>query len=387
LLTDQKISAAYHDLLIFISQPKSTTNPSHYCAPSMPKHEIQNDARQPVLSLIVTVFNGAIFLERCLASIEAQEMTGIEVVLVDDGSSDNSLSILSSRAARFPGQMHVVHGKNNGVSVARNIGLKRSTGKYVAFVDADDCFEPDYYRRLLALAVQHNLDIAHGNASYLFDDGSRKNFPIYRDDLAPHAVMPGREVLRCRLRSKVLVHMVWMHVYRREFIDSRQARFVPERIHQDVLWTTQAFLDAQRVAYDPTPGYYYRRNHWKKCPDPYDRRPQKVIPSSLQNARHLAEIARGLDGDPELQQLIRWQLVDGALSIFHQLRKIADPGVRRQFYRGLRRSGIFKLLWDNSQNLVQKRRIAKNWLKSLALFDFRNRSRQLAVSPSQLRGN
>ena len=71
--------------------------------------------------------------------------------------------------------------------------------------------------------------------------------------------MPGREVLRRRLAEKTFLHMVWMHLYRRDFIERLGMRFVPRLIHEDVLWTTRAFLEAQRVAYDPTPGYFYRQ--------------------------------------------------------------------------------------------------------------------------------
>lgn len=318
---------------------------------------------EPTLSLIVIVYNVAPYLERCLASLESQDLSGIEVIFVDDGSTDRSLGILAEHVARYPSHMRVVRRHNGGVSVARNTGLEQSRGEYVAFVDSDDWFEAGYYRNLLDLARRHDLDIAHGNAAYRFDDGLREGYPIYCDDL-PAGVMAGRDMLRYRLRRKTLLHMVWMHVYRRSFIEAEGMRFVPELIHQDVLWTTQAFLAARRVAYDPTPGYYYRRDHWRANANPYDRRPEKVIPSSVYNAHGLARMADGLGDDRELQQLIRWQLVDGGLSIFHHLCKIPDPATRRKLYRKLRSGGTIRLLWVNSQNLTQRRRIARNWLKS-----------------------
>ena len=315
----------------------------------------------PLLSLVVPVYNVAPFLERCLASLAAQNLDGMEIVFVDDGSTDACPAILARYAAQHS-QMRVIRRDNGGLSAARNTGLDRIGGEYVAFVDSDDWIEPGYYRHLLDLARAQNLDLAHGNAMYHFE-GRREDQPIYRDDLSTE-VMPGREVLRRRLADRTLLHMVWMHLYRRDFIERLGMRFVPRLIHEDVLWTTRAFLQAQRVAYDPTPGYYYRQRIRPLAADVMDQRLDAIIASSVYNARGLAELAAPLREDPELQRLLRWQLVDGALSIFHKLRKVNSLELRRRLYRQLRRDGVYGLLWNNATLTAQRRRIARAWLKS-----------------------
>jgi hypothetical protein len=141
-------------------------------------------------------------------------------------------------------------------------------------------------------------------------------------------------------------------------------RFMPRLIHEDVLWTTRAFLQAQRVAYDPTPGYFYRQRIRSLAADVMDQRLDAVIASSVHNARGLTDLAASLREDPELQRLLRWQLVDGALSIFHKLRKVTSPGLRRRLYRELRHDGVYALLWNNATKTAQRRRIARTWLKS-----------------------
>ena len=307
------------------------------------------------------MYNVAPFLERCLQSLAAQNIDRMEIILVDDGSSDDCPAILARFAAQHP-QMRVIRQENGGLSAARNTGLDHATGEYLAFADSDDWIEPDYYRRLLELARANDLDIAHGNATYHFE-GRRDDYSIYRDAL-PTEVMPGREVLRRRLAGGILLHMVWMHLYRREFIERLGLRFVPGLIHEDVLWTTRAFLEARRVAYDPTPGYFYRQRVRPLPADAMDRRLQSIIASSVQNARGLADMASALRDDQELQQLLRWQLVDGALSIFHKLRKISSAELRRRFYRQLRHEGVYALLWNNATEIAQRRRIARAWLKS-----------------------
>ncbi|OGA35629.1 MAG: hypothetical protein A3F75_00180 [Betaproteobacteria bacterium RIFCSPLOWO2_12_FULL_64_23] len=314
-----------------------------------------------LLSLVVPVYNVAPFLERCLQSLAAQDLAGMEIVFVDDGSTDACPAILARYAAQHS-QMRVIRRDNGGLSAARNTGLDRIGGEYVAFVDSDDWIEPGYYRHLLDLARAQHLDLAHGNAMYHFE-GRREDQPIYRDDLSTE-VMPGREVLRRRLADRTLLHMVWMHLYRRDFIERLGMRFVPRLIHEDVLWTTRAFLQAQRVAYDPTPGYYYRQRIRPLAADVMDQRLDAIIASSVYNARGLAELAAPLREDPELQRLLRWQLVDGALSIFHKLRKVNSLELRRRLYRQLRHDGVYALLWNNATNIAQRRRIARTWLKS-----------------------
>jgi glycosyltransferase involved in cell wall biosynthesis len=315
----------------------------------------------PLLSLVVPVYNVAPFLERCLDSLAAQNLDGMEIVFVDDGSTDDCPAILARYAAQHA-EMRVIRQENGGLSAARNTGLDHIRGEYLAFVDSDDWIAPDYYRRLLELAHANHLDLAHGNAMYHFE-GRREDHPIYRDAL-PTGVMPGREVLRRRLAAKTFLHMVWMHLYRRDFITRLGLRFVPRLIHEDVLWTTRVFLQAERVAYDPTPGYFYRQRVRPLAADIMDQRLDAVIASSVHNARGLAELAAPLGADPELQGLLRWQLVDGALSIFHKLRKVHSPELRRRLYRQLRRDGVYALLWNNATNTAQRRRIARAWLKS-----------------------
>lgn len=314
-------------------------------------------AASPLLSLIVPVYNVAPFLERCLASLAAQDSEGMEIVLVDDGSTDDCPAILARYAAQHP-HMRVIRQDNGGLSAARNTGLDHISGQYVAFADSDDWIESSYYRRLLELVRAKNLDLAHGNAMYHFE-GRREDHPVYRDALST-GVMPGREVLRRRLADKTFRHMVWMHLYRRDFIERLGMRFIPRLIHEDVLWTTRAFLQAQRVAYDPTPGYFYRQRIRPMAPEVQDQRMEAVIASSVRNARGLVDLAAPLRDDPELQGL----LIDGGLSILHGLRKVTSRALRRRLYRQLRRDGVYALLWNNTTKISQRRRIARVWLKS-----------------------
>lgn len=321
--------------------------------------------RAPLLSLIVPVYQVAPYLPRLFESLATLSADSTEILLIDDGGTDECPELLAAFASGR-GHVRVVRRANGGLSAARNSGLEQASGRYLAFTDADDWFDPGYYERLLDLSVEHKLDMAVGNASYHFE-GRKADYPIFTDQLPP-GVMRGADFLRVRLRRRNFLHMVWMHLYRRELIESHGLRFMQDRIHEDVPWTTRMLLWSERLMYDPTPGYHYRQRIKNADPLRADERLLAVIASSIENARDLETLGAGLAGDPELRQLLRWQMVDGGLSILHKLHRLRSSAARRDCLRDLRRRGVFSLLWRNAIELRQKRRIARGYLKSLAAF-------------------
>lgn len=316
---------------------------------------------EALLSLVIPVYNVAPYLGTCLDSLIAQTRPIDEIVVVDDGSTDDCPAILASYAGRLP-QMRVIRQENGGLSAARNTGMKQARGKYLAFLDSDDFVAPQIYDRLLAMAQADDLDIALCNAFAHFE--GREDDRLIYSDLAATGVVPGGEWLRQRLQQNRLMHMVWMHLYRRDFLTRHGFSFIPRLVHEDVIWTTEALLKAERVRYDPTPLVFYRIVDRRFSAEGNRRRLSAIVASSIVNARALAKLAEDCPGDGELQRLLRWQSVDGAFAIFHKIEKLPDPAWRRAQYREVRRSGLFPLLWKNAVDWRQRRRIARNYLKS-----------------------
>ena len=113
----------------------------------------------PLISVIVPVYNVAPYLTRCLDSIVMQTWQNLEIILVDDGSRDDSVGICDLYAAR-DARIRVIHKENGGLSSARNAGLDIAAGEYVGFVDSDDWIEPDMFEYLLQNAENYGADIA-----------------------------------------------------------------------------------------------------------------------------------------------------------------------------------------------------------------------------------
>jgi len=116
------------------------------------------DKDSVVVSVVVPVFNVAEFLEECLDSIAAQTHPNLEIICVDDGSTDGSRAIIESRA-RLDMRISLLTQTHSNAGVARNLGLKAATGDFLAFLDSDDYFEPDYVEKLLAAALRFDADI------------------------------------------------------------------------------------------------------------------------------------------------------------------------------------------------------------------------------------
>jgi heptose III glucuronosyltransferase len=317
---------------------------------------------EPWFSLVVPVYNVAPYLPRCLESLAALDPAADEIIVVDDGSTDDCPRILADFASRLP-QMRVIRQDNGGLSAARNTGLDAARGRWLAFVDSDDFLSPDAYAPALAMAERDRLDMALFNGNYHFE-GRETDYAIFQD-VAGTGVVPGSEWLRQRLNSGRFLHMVWLHVYRREFIERNRFRFIAPFIHEDVIWTTRALLAADRVRFDPHVAVNYRIPVRRFTPEQSQRRLELILDSSVVNARALAQMADNLDEDLELKRLLGHQLVDGGLSVFHKLEKMPERAVAAASLVSLRKSGFLGLLWRHAADFAQRRRIVRHWVRSL----------------------
>lgn len=123
-----------------------------------------------LISVIVPVYNVAADLPRCLDSILAQSHPNVEIVAVDDGSTDESGTILDQYRAKYP-EIRVIHKENGGVTSARLRGVREASGDWIGFIDGDDEIEPEMFERLMANAKTHGADISHCGYQMVFTDG------------------------------------------------------------------------------------------------------------------------------------------------------------------------------------------------------------------------
>ncbi len=315
-----------------------------------------------LLTIAIPVYNVAKYLPRCLESLIALSPPCSEVIAVDDGSTDGSIHILEAYRSQIPG-LKILRQENAGAAVARNVGLDMAQGKYLAFLDSDDFLTPDAYSAALAQAERDNLDIMMFNGWYHFE-GREQDRLVY-PDLLNYGPCTGQEwIVTAQLGTKFL-HYPWPNIYKRDFLLENRIQFIPgQKFNEDVPWVTRTLIAAKRVAYDRTPRYFYRKPLRHAGPQETQRRLEAIVESSVLNARTLDTILQTSPLEADAQKVIRHQLVDGALSIFHKLKQMPDQKKAYSIRLDLRRSGLFGLLWRHSSDSAHSRRIAKNWLMS-----------------------
>ena len=205
------------------------------------------------ISVIVPVYNLEKELPRCLQSILAQTHRNLEVIAVDDGSSDGSREVLTEFAAR-DGRVKPVFKENGGVTSARLRGVLESSGDWVGFVDGDDEIEPDMYERLLANAGQYGADISHCGYRMVFADG-RVNFfhntGAVREQSRETAI---RDLLEGSLVEPGLCNKL----YRRGLFEDLPRKMDPSiRINEDLLMNYYLISTAQKAVFEDWCPYHY----------------------------------------------------------------------------------------------------------------------------------
>ncbi|MDY5858658.1 MAG: glycosyltransferase [Porphyromonas sp.] len=207
---------------------------------------------RPLISVIVPVYNVEAYLPQCLDSLVGQTYPHLDIILVNDGSPDNSLAICENYAARDE-RIRVVSRPNGGLSAARNTGLELVTGQYVSFVDSDDWLELDTYERCVeALAKYPELDVLSFGYRYERATGTEL---VER----PERLYRGREYLQGYTQNfKRYQAVVWERIYRASLLSS--LRFEEGLLHEDEYFTLQLLARHPEATWLelPTSAYHYR---------------------------------------------------------------------------------------------------------------------------------
>ena len=208
--------------------------------------------KKPLISVIVPIFQVEKYLDKCISSIISQTYHNLEIILVDDGSTDNC-SQICEKYKELDNRIKVIHKQNGGLSQARNVGLEIATGDFIGFVDSDDWIEPNMYETLISTLFEMNADIAvcgyqdeyEGINSILHDITSFK-----RNQYTPE------EALRKILKGKSFISiMVWNKLYKKAVL--ADISFPEGKIYEDNLWTPLVIGNAKTIASINYPLYHY----------------------------------------------------------------------------------------------------------------------------------
>ena len=221
---------------------------------------------QPKVSVIIPVYNIEKYLGQCLESVCNQSMKEIQVIAVDDGSTDASAAICKDYAARYPDVLEYYYKENGGSASARNLGLEHAQGEYIGFIDSDDWVEPDMYEKMYRTAVEHDVDMVfcrtfeeecNGAYEYIFPregyfspaDMKQEIFPW----LMPSVTSKGnfRNIRWCN----------WLKICRRSVIEENHIRFFDQsRRCEDLGFSVACTINSRNYYYLNESLYHNRPN-------------------------------------------------------------------------------------------------------------------------------
>lgn len=221
-----------------------------------------------MVSIIVPVHNVEKYVEKCINSLLAQTYKNLEILLIDDGSTDSSGEICAD-FCRSNHKVKVFHTENEGVSNARNLGIKEAKGKFLAFIDADDWVDADYIETLVNGIEKYEADIYV--CSY-YDETREKSVALsflqerhcVFETEKRHELLNDMMLWRyhiCNPASVTDIGVPWGKIYRKEYLKQHVILF-PYGVKrmQDTIFNLYAFYHAGRIVCDDIPKYHYRRN-------------------------------------------------------------------------------------------------------------------------------
>lgn len=290
---------------------------------------------QPLVSIILPVYNAQNHLARCVGSICAQTYRNIEIIILNDGSKDQSLPVCEEFRQKDP-RILLVDKANSGVSDTRNLGLKLASGKYVEFVDSDDYLDPDFTERLVAAAEENEADFVIAPYKMVIPAGASKPEQVLdkiQDELGVMSVARPPEVreygflpagvydkytFALRLMDKPASYfysVLWNKLYRRDILTGNDIQFVSEmRWAEDLVFNLRYIQYAERFVAIDKPGYYYVQNPQSICHTQINA--ATVVQNKLQVFRYYKDLYTRLGIYEEVRPQLYKFLVDIAESTY-----------------------------------------------------------------------
>lgn len=203
------------------------------------------------VSIIVPAYNVETYIEDCLVSLINQTFKNIEIIVINDGSTDNTLQIIN-KYVKKDSRIKVIDQQNQGLSGARNSGLREASGEYISFIDSDDWVDENFIENLYNSAQQNNADIAIATIVR-----KRKLYQKYRVFYSENKVYTNLEE-KIKICNIPTCCYVWNKLYKRNLLENN--KFVSGRYYEDVLWLPEIIKRSNKLVTVPNTNYYYRVN-------------------------------------------------------------------------------------------------------------------------------
>ncbi|KXA15561.1 glycosyltransferase, group 2 family protein [Fusobacterium equinum] len=208
------------------------------------------------LSIVVSIYNVEEYLRECLESIYCLNIKK-EIILVNDGSTDISLKIAKEYQEKFVEITTLISKKNEGLSEARNEGLRIARGKYIYFIDSDDFIDSSVFQRIFLESLDENLDILHGNGVKYYS--KERMTEIHKNQMeSDRKYFSGKDFIYTMYENNSYTEVVWLNIYRRKYLLENHFFFKKGIVYEDTLFSLPVFWNSQKIKYVSDFFYFYR---------------------------------------------------------------------------------------------------------------------------------
>lgn len=318
----------------------------------------------PDISVVVPIYNAELYLHECLSSLKCQTYRNIEIICVNDGSTDSSLEILQNFAQNKDRRIRIINVPNGGYGKAMNLGLRAARGKYFAILEPDDYLPPNAYEILIKLAESHDLEIVRGKfCRFHTNEQGERVFKPEADYKHPNKVMRPRDE---HIYFYSMSLATWTCLYNRDFLTKQDISYheSPGASYQDTGFFMQAFGYAERVMFTNETVYMYRTDNAASSTNTKSGKP-----NAMQN--EFAFIKERYLSRPE-----RWQ----NLQSLYLLRRMA---AHRWMYNSIPDAMIAEYLRSFRKELINLQEVSRDHFKPIDKLHFE----QLIVSPEHFLRN
>ncbi|GAB4318063.1 MAG: glycosyltransferase [Methanobacteriaceae archaeon] len=209
---------------------------------------------QVLISIIIPVFNTENYLKECLDSVINQTLKEIEIICINDGSTDNSLKIIESYAKKDD-RIKIIDKTNEGQSVARNTGIQEAIGEYIAFVDSDDYIDQDAYEKLYSFAKKYDQDMILCDV-VRFNSIKKWRAKLHRISIPKNKCIVSTNILK--MPNLIYDTGPWNKLIKKSFWDENGFSFLPGCLYEDLLISAELHCAAASVGICPDTRYYWR---------------------------------------------------------------------------------------------------------------------------------
>lgn len=262
---------------------------------------------EPLVSVVIPVYNVEMYIEECLDSIVRQTYQNLQIIVVDDGSTDASNKKVKPYLE--DSRVHFIEQENKGLSGARNTGLAAAVGKYVLFVDSDDYLELKTIEELVVAMEEKQVDLIRFNGRAFLDG---LNEPIEQNNYDfSHRLQEGKKYTQDRFEAnrRTFASPVYLYMVRREVLIKNVLTFYEGILHEDELFTTQVFLNSNSMLY--VNAFYYNRRYRENSimTNQSQERWQRTFDSYLIIYKELEELYLKSEYSKDQKKLIKRQML------------------------------------------------------------------------------